>query len=158
VQRGTFVLKILCDSAFPISPPSVTFKTPVFHPNINSQTGTAAWTYVLSYQKCSIGEVCMDVLKEAWSPIWTLSCLCRAIISLLEDPNPHSPLCCDAGTIISNLFSFNNFQEKSVINVYGLAGNLIRTGDLRGFQSLARMYTIDYATEVFPCFNEKKTT
>ncbi|XP_053991810.1 uncharacterized protein LOC128883460 [Hylaeus volcanicus] len=79
-EKGTFILKITCDSSFPITPPSVTFKTPVFHPNINSQTG----------------EVCMDVLKEAWSPIWTLSCLCRAIISLLEDPNPHSPLCCDA--------------------------------------------------------------
>lgn len=101
---GEFIININCSPTFPIAPPSVAFKTPIFHPNINFKTG----------------EVCMDVLKTAWSPIWTLSCLCRAIISLLSDPNPDSPLNCDAG-------------------------NLIRSGDFRGFRSLARMYTLEYA-------------
>ncbi|KAF8821607.1 putative ubiquitin conjugating enzyme E2 [Cardiosporidium cionae] len=68
------------------------------------------------------GDVCIDVLTASWSPAWTLQMLCRAIISLFADPNADSPLNCDAG-------------------------NLIRMGDLRGFNSMARMYTIEYALE-----------
>ncbi len=66
------------------------------------------------------GEICLDILKSDWSPAWGIQTVCRAILALLSDPNADSPLNCDAG-------------------------NLIRSGDMAGFISLARMYTIDYA-------------
>lgn len=53
--------------------------------------------FFVLYIKYFEGEVCVDILKAAWSPVWTLACLCHAIISLLADPNPDSPLNCDAG-------------------------------------------------------------
>lgn len=62
------------------------------------------------------GEVCLDVLKSNWSPAWTLANVCRAITALLAAPDASSPLNCDAG-------------------------NLVRSGDERGYNSLARMYT-----------------
>ena len=45
---------------------------------------------------------------------------CQAILALMSDSAPDSPLNCDAG-------------------------NLLRNGDTRGYNSLARMYTIEYA-------------
>lgn len=62
---------------------------------------------------------------------WTLESICRAIISLLDVPDASSPLNCDAG-------------------------NLIRAGDMTGFNNLARMYTIEYASKTIPQRTEKK--
>lgn len=65
-------------------PPSMTFVTKCFHPNIHFTTG----------------EICLDILKAEWSPAWNLLSACRAIISLLDDPAADSPLNCDAGNMI----------------------------------------------------------
>jgi peroxin-4 len=67
------------------------------------------------------GEVCLDILQSAWSPAWSLASCLRAIQLLLSEPEPSSPLNCDAG-------------------------NLLRCGDKRGFWSMARMYTLLLAT------------
>ena len=66
------------------------------------------------------GEICLDILKTDWSPAWSLESICRAILVLLATPNSDSPLNCDAG-------------------------NMLRAGDARAYNSVARMYTVDYA-------------
>ncbi|KAL2544808.1 protein PEROXIN-4 [Forsythia ovata] len=97
---GVFQLAFSVPEQYPLQPPQVRFLTKIFHPNVHFKTS----------------EICLDILKNAWSPAWTLQSVCRAIIALMAHPEPDSPLNCDSG-------------------------NLLRPGDIRGYQSMARMYT-----------------
>lgn len=59
---------------YPSHPPEVTFKTPIFHPNVYKN-----------------GDICLDILKSNWSPVFDVSNILVSIQSLLNDPNPKSP-------------------------------------------------------------------
>mmetsp|Transcript_13606 Transcript_13606/g.39726 ORF Transcript_13606/g.39726 Transcript_13606/m.39726 type:complete len:194 (+) Transcript_13606:221-802(+) len=85
-EGGVFQLTIRCDSDYPLAPPSITFVTKVFHPNVHFRTG----------------DVCLDILKKEWSPAWGLQAACRAVLALLSDPDADSPLNCDAGNMVRN--------------------------------------------------------
>ncbi|KAK9901619.1 hypothetical protein WJX75_005155 [Coccomyxa subellipsoidea] len=104
-QGGVFQLNIRVPDQYPLVPPAVQYHTKIFHPNVHFKTG----------------EICLDILKNAWSPAWTLQSTCQAIVALMSDAAPDSPLNCDAG-------------------------NLLRAGDVRGYNALAHMYTAEHAT------------
>ena len=82
-QGGLFFLNIHFPVDYPFKPPKVTFITKIYHPNINSN-----------------GGICLDILKDQWSPALTISKVLLSISSLLTDPNPDDPLVPD----IANLF------------------------------------------------------
>ena len=74
-QGGVFFLTIKFPTDYPFKPPKVQFNTKIYHPNINAN-----------------GGICLDILKDQWSPALTISKVLLSICSLLTDPNPNDPL------------------------------------------------------------------
>jgi len=74
-EGGVFFLEIVFPQDYPFKPPKVQFKTRIYHCNINSQ-----------------GTICLDVLKDNWSPAFTISKVLLSIVALLSDCNPADPL------------------------------------------------------------------
>eukprot|EP00750_Incisomonas_marina_P025836 INCI5714.1.p2 GENE.INCI5714.1~~INCI5714.1.p2 ORF type:complete len:272 (-),score=64.64 INCI5714.1:1322-2137(-) len=74
-ENGLFFLDISFPAQYPFKPPKVTFKTRIYHCNVNSS-----------------GAICLDVLKDEWSPALTMSKILLSVQSLLTDCNPQDPL------------------------------------------------------------------
>eukprot|EP00938_MAST-03A_sp_MAST-3A-sp1_P007141 g7141.t1 len=72
---GTYFLRIKFPKDYPFKPPNVTFATRIYHCNISTT-----------------GEICLDILKDHWSPALTISKVLLSILSLLTDANPKDPL------------------------------------------------------------------
>lgn len=59
---------------YPYAPPTVLFKTPIYHPNIDFS-----------------GRICLDILKDKWSAVYNVQSVLVSLQSLLGEPNKSVP-------------------------------------------------------------------
>ncbi|OTA23708.1 hypothetical protein BTJ68_12818 [Hortaea werneckii EXF-2000] len=85
---GVFKLHLSIPSSYPSQPPTAFFRTPIFHPNVDPQTG----------------GVCVETLKRDWDVKLTLRDILVVIGCLLIQPNPDSALNAEAGSLIQDDF------------------------------------------------------
>eukprot|EP01138_Halocafeteria_seosinensis_P005446 gb/GECG01005567.1/.p1 GENE.gb/GECG01005567.1/~~gb/GECG01005567.1/.p1 ORF type:complete len:207 (+),score=16.19 gb/GECG01005567.1/:1-621(+) len=74
-EDGEFTVDIQIPEDYPFKPPKMKFETYVWHPNVSSQTGA----------------ICLDILKDQWSPALTLKTALMSLAALLSAPVPDDP-------------------------------------------------------------------
>ena len=74
-EGGVFEVDIELPPQYPFEPPKMKFVTKVYHPNISSQTGA----------------ICLDILKDNWSPALTIKTALLSLQALLCSPEPNDP-------------------------------------------------------------------
>jgi len=74
-QTGVFEVDIVLTEEYPYNPPKMKFTTKVWHPNISSQTGA----------------ICLDILKNEWSPALTIRTTLHSLQALLCCAEPDDP-------------------------------------------------------------------
>lgn len=97
-EDGTFSLVLMFDETYPQKPPNIKFISEMFHPNIYTN-----------------GELCLDMLKNRWSPSYDILGILISIQSLLNDPNVLSPANVTAADLYqSDLKSYNDKVYRTV--------------------------------------------
>lgn len=81
-EGGVFHLELFLPEEYPMVPPKVRFLTRVYHPNIDK-----------------IGRICLDILKDKFSPALQVRSVLLSIQALLGAPNPEDPLANDVAEL-----------------------------------------------------------
>jgi len=74
-EGGFYKLELFLPEEYPMAAPKVRFLTKIYHPNIDK-----------------LGRICLDILKDKWSPALQIRTVLLSIQALLSAPNPDDPL------------------------------------------------------------------
>ncbi|XP_078490509.1 ubiquitin-conjugating enzyme E2-18 kDa-like [Ciona intestinalis] len=75
-NKGAFRIEINFPAEYPFKPPKITFKTRIYHPNIDEK-----------------GQICLPIISpENWKPATKASQVLNALLVLITSPEPEHPL------------------------------------------------------------------
>jgi len=95
-EGGSFKLELFLPEDYPMSAPKVRFMTRIYHPNIDR-----------------LGRICLDILKDKWSPALQIRTVLLSIQALLSAPNPDDPLANDVAELwkVNEVEAIRNAKE-----------------------------------------------
>ena len=94
-QGGIFDVDIIIPDDYPFKPPKMKFDTKIWHPNISSVTGA----------------ICLDILKNEWTPALTIRTALISLQALMCEPVPNDPQ--DAVVAKQYMSNINLFNETA---------------------------------------------
>lgn len=74
-EGGMFKLELYLPTDYPMVPPKVLFRTKIYHPNVDK-----------------LGRICLDILKNKWSPALQIKAVLLSVQALMSAPNCDDPL------------------------------------------------------------------
>ncbi|MGH0177030.1 UNVERIFIED_CONTAM: hypothetical protein FKN15_073759, partial [Acipenser sinensis] len=78
-DKGAFKIEINFPAEYPFKPPKITFKTKIYHPNIDEK-----------------GQVCLPIISaENWKPATKTDQVLQSLVTLVNEPEPEHPLRAD---------------------------------------------------------------
>ncbi|XP_037609157.1 ubiquitin-conjugating enzyme E2 L3a [Sebastes umbrosus] len=78
-DKGAFRIELIFPAEYPFKPPKITFKTKIYHPNIDEK-----------------GQVCLPIISvENWKPATRTENVITSLISMVNSPQPEHPLRAD---------------------------------------------------------------
>ncbi|KAL4905994.1 hypothetical protein BDW74DRAFT_167616 [Aspergillus multicolor] len=101
-SQGLWRLHLKLPEDYPKSPPKATFRTRIWHPNVEELTGA----------------VCVDTLKRDWKSTLTLKDVLVTISCLLIYPNPDSALNSTAGALLQENYDAFARQAKLMTSIH----------------------------------------
>jgi ubiquitin-protein ligase len=99
-RKTQLKLIVTISDDYPFSPPKVKFSPTIFHPNVFAVSG----------------DICLDILKDAWTPALTISRICLSILSLLDAPNTSDPI----NAVAAELYDKDKDEYKNKIKEWYL--------------------------------------
>jgi ubiquitin-conjugating enzyme (huntingtin interacting protein 2) len=111
---ATRLQDIVIPDSYPFQPVKMKFITKVYHPNVSSASGA----------------ICLDILKDAWSPVLTLKSTLISLQSLLCSPEPNDPQ--DAEVAKHYMTSRTSFEDTARYWTHVYAGGPVPTSGTPG--------------------------
>ena len=87
---------------YPFKPPKMKFDTKIWHPNISSQTGA----------------ICLDILKNEWTPALTIRTALISLQALLCAPEPDDPQDAEVARQYKTDIELYNYTAKEWVTRY----------------------------------------
>ena len=95
-------ISITLTPQYPIHPPIIMFTSRIYHPNVG-------WSEEKSSKMN--GEICLDILKDKWTPALNIRTAILSIQAIMSEPNPDSALNGHA----ANLYTGNRALLREIV-------------------------------------------
>ncbi|SCV67313.1 BQ2448_5959 [Microbotryum intermedium] len=95
-ENHVYAISLRFPPTYPYAAPTVRFESTCFHPNVDLH-----------------GNICLDILKEKWSPMLSVSTILISLQSLLGEPNNKSPLNVQAADLWENAVEVSPVTDYS---------------------------------------------